>query len=712
MFEGSGLTGPRHQWFQTQKLAERLVALADEKDILSALVEAVQEMVQASFVHFWELPPGGNELILRLKLEASASGLPLGHPVPLNDPHAAVARAARTGQAEVCRYATQAPEGRASYPLALRSILAVPLKADGDVLGVIVLGDEDPERFSEEDLAQAQVLARLAASALRRARSHTKLQERARELELLQRAIPRLAEDLELKGVAERLARICVEDIGARLAWVGRAEPDGQVSVIASWPPDHPYPRQISVRWDGSPEGQGPSGRAIRKMTIQLTEDVESDPRFSPWEKAALTYDFSCSAAIPLLFHGHPLGVLNLYSKRPGFFTPHRLDLLQTLADQAAVLLENARLYESTKKNLAQLETLRNIDLAIISSLDPDLTIRVVLDEVTRQLEADAAGVLLADPQTLTLRLAGVRGFRSPSESAKGVFIAQSPIARKVLRDKRVVRLGREELLEKTSFGFKKFCEAEGFVEVYFAPLVSKHRPLGMLGIFYRRKPREGLPADFLEALAAQVAIALENGQLMEDLRRRNLDLRAAYDATLEGWARTLELRDLETQNHAQRVTELAVRLGLRMGIQGDALTYLRWGALLHDIGKLGVPDSILLKPGKLNEKEWEEMRKHPQYAYELLSKIDFLKPALDIPYCHHERWDGTGYPRGLKGEEIPLSARIFAVVDAWDAMRSDRPYRKALPVEEAMEEIKKGAGTQFDPKVVEAFLQLLEEEA
>jgi len=255
---GSGLTGPRHQWFQVQRLAERLVALADEGDILSALVEAVQEMAQASFVHFWELPPGGNELTLRLKLEASASGLPLGHPVPLDDPHAAVARAARTGQGEVYRYATQAPEGRAGYPLALRSILAVPLEADGDVLGVIVLGDEDPERFSEGDLAQAQVLARLAASALRRARSHTKLQERARELELLQRAIPRLAEDLELKGVAERLARISVEDIGARLAWVGRAEPDGQVSVIASWPPDHPYPRQISVRWDGTPKAWSP----------------------------------------------------------------------------------------------------------------------------------------------------------------------------------------------------------------------------------------------------------------------------------------------------------------------------------------------------------------------------------------------------------------------------------------------------------------------
>lgn len=141
--------------------------------------------------------------------------------------------------------------------------------------------------------------------------------------------------------------------------------------------------------------------------------------------------------------------------------------------------------------------------------------------------------------------------------------------------------------------------------------------------------------------------------------------------------------------------------------MEEEELTYIRWGALLHDIGKLGIPDSILLKPGRLTEEEWEEMKRHPEYAHEMLSGIEFLRPALEIPYCHHERWDGKGYPRGLKGEEIPLAARIFAVVDAWDAMRSDRPYRGALTREEALEEIRKGAGIQFDPRVVEAFLEL-----
>lgn len=142
-----------------------------------------------------------------------------------------------------------------------------------------------------------------------------------------------------------------------------------------------------------------------------------------------------------------------------------------------------------------------------------------------------------------------------------------------------------------------------------------------------------------------------------------------------------------------------------------EELVHVRRGALLHDIGKLAIPDSILLKPGKLTEEEWAIMKKHPEYAYTMLYPIRYLRPALDIPYSHHERWDGKGYPRGLKGEEIPLAARIFAVVDAWDAMRSDRPYRKALPVDEALAEIQKGAGTQFDPKVVEVFLALIREE-
>jgi len=162
---------------------------------------------------------------------------------------------------------------------------------------------------------------------------------------------------------------------------------------------------------------------------------------------------------------------------------------------------------------------------------------------------------------------------------------------------------------------------------------------------------------------------------------------------------------DKETEGHTQRVEKITLRIAKSMGIKNEELVQIRRGALLHDIGKMGIPDHILLKPGPLSDEEWVIMRKHPVYAYELLSPIAFLKPALDIPYCHHEKWDGSGYPRGLKGEQIPLAARIFAIVDVWDALRSDRPYRAAWPEMKTMEYIREQAGTHFDPAIVELFL-------
>jgi putative nucleotidyltransferase with HDIG domain len=211
--------------------------------------------------------------------------------------------------------------------------------------------------------------------------------------------------------------------------------------------------------------------------------------------------------------------------------------------------------------------------------------------------------------------------------------------------------------------------------------------------------------------LAQQAAIAIDSAQSFSGLQRSTLDLALAYDSTLEGWARALELRDQETEGHSQRVTGMTVQLARALGMREEEIVHVRRGALLHDIGKMGIPDTILLKPGKLTDEEWKTMRQHPQFAYEMLAPIAYLKPGLDIPYCHHEKWDGTGYPRGLKGEQIPLAARLFAVADVWDALTSDRPYRKAWTPEQAREYIREQAGKHFDPKVVEVFFKAMSED-
>lgn len=196
--------------------------------------------------------------------------------------------------------------------------------------------------------------------------------------------------------------------------------------------------------------------------------------------------------------------------------------------------------------------------------------------------------------------------------------------------------------------------------------------------------------------------------QMINSVKESKDKIIESYDSTLEGWSRALDLRSEETKGHTDRVLELMHKTSVALGIEGEKLINIRRGTLLHDIGKMGIPDSILNKTGKLSDEEWEMMRNHPTYAYEMLKDIHFLQPALTIPYCHHERWDGKGYPRGLMAEEIPLEARIFALVDVWDAITNDRVYRKAMTKEEAIQTIQEGTGTHFDPYLTKIFLSVV----
>jgi len=196
-----------------------------------------------------------------------------------------------------------------------------------------------------------------------------------------------------------------------------------------------------------------------------------------------------------------------------------------------------------------------------------------------------------------------------------------------------------------------------------------------------------------------------------EALQLAHSRLQEAYEKTIEGWVRALDLRDRETEGHTQRVTELTLRVAAKLGFSDEEMVHIKRGALLHDMGKMAIPDEILQKPGPLDEEEWKKMRQHPVYAFEMLSNISYLHPALEIPFFHHERWDGSGYPRGLKGEEIPLAARMFAIVDVWDALSSDRPYRKKLPRNEVIAYLREKSGTLFEPRLVDIFLEMIETE-
>jgi PAS domain S-box-containing protein len=445
--------------------------------------------------------------------------------------------------------------------------------------------------------------------------------------------------------------------------------------------------------------GVGADELVVSTGTPYVCNDVRLDQRVAP---------MSCSdtlravAGTPLIAEGQTVGVLWIVRQQP--ISADELRLLIAIGDIAANAIRRTTLHEQTRQRLQWLGALHAIQIAIGASLDLRVTLNVVLDHVTSQLRVDAATVLLLTPQTRVLEYAAGRGFRSGTVARTRVRLGESLAGRAALEYATQRIANPVGGLPVGVHGH--LLEDEQFCTYYAVPLIAKGEVTGVLNIFHRTllyPDQEWF--DFLESLAAQAAIAIDNAALFESLERSNAALVLAYDTTLEGWSRALDLRDKETEGHTRRVTEMTVMMARAIGVHDAELVHIQRGALLHDIGKMGIPDSILLKPGPLTEEEWVVMRKHPTYAYELLAPILFLRPALDIPYCHHEKWDGTGYPRGLGGESIPLAARIFAVVDVWDALRSDRPYRPGWPEERVRAHIKSLSGTHFDPRIVEVFL-------
>ena len=382
------------------------------------------------------------------------------------------------------------------------------------------------------------------------------------------------------------------------------------------------------------------------------------------------------------------------------------IEALKIAADMMGAAIKRIEARASLRRRMEHLNALRTIDRAIAGSLDIKLTLDVVLDQVTVQLGVDAARILLLNPLTQKLEYTAGRGFPDSSAQSVALRMGEGHAGRAALerRPIHVPDLRRSPSQD----GPVEHATPRGFISSYAHPLIAKNEVKGVLETFCRTavEPDEEW-REFAGTLAGQAAIAIDNARMLTDLTRSNTELRLAYETTLEGWSRALDLRDNYTQGHTARVAGLTVLLGQALGMDADEILHLRRGALLHDIGKMGIPDSILLKPGSLTDEEWKVMRMHPVYAYELLSPVSYLRPALDIPHLHHERWDGSGYPLGLKGEDIPLAARVFAVVDVWDALTSKRTYRDRVSEQRAREILRESAGTEFDPSIVEVFLAL-----
>ncbi|MHB8845703.1 MAG: HD domain-containing phosphohydrolase [Nitrospirota bacterium] len=355
---------------------------------------------------------------------------------------------------------------------------------------------------------------------------------------------------------------------------------------------------------------------------------------------------------------------------------------------------------EMLHRQLENMTALSDIAISISSSLDVRVALSVLLDKLTALLQVDAADVLLLDQESLYLNYAAGRGFRNPEVvQSTHVRLGKGHAGQAAYERRPLIITNLSETLTKALKG-------EQFESYIAMPLIAQGKVKGVLEIFQRNMLKQTPEwMNFLGLLAEQAAIAIDNASMFDSLQRFSTELTLSYDATLEGWGRTLEFRDEDTMGHTQRVTELTLQLGRIMGMTDPELVQARRGALLHDIGKISIPDRILLKPGPLTLEELSIMKLHTVYAQELISGIPFLRPAIDIPYCHHEMWNGAGYPRGLKGEDIPFNARVFAVIDVADALISERHYRPAWPVEKTYQHIAGLRGVHFDPLVVDAFL-------
>lgn len=566
-------------------------------------------------------------------------------------------------------------------------------------------GQEFPADVSIARLGEGAGMTFLAVirDVTERVQAQARIEQQLQDLASLYGLAQNLAETLDAGALAATVCRALAAQPGIAAAWLGRAVPGGRVELLHAAGAAAAGLNRLSIRWDDTPAGSGPTGQAIRSGRPVVVADVAAVPGGASWQQTAQELGFGSLAALPLISGNRPFGCLTLGSGAPGFFTTERLALFQAHAHLAAAALENARLYAEAQLRLRRTQALSTVDQAIAASLDLRVTLGVLLDQVTAQLQVDAAGVLLLNPHSQILEFAAERGLRTAAYRQTRVRLGEGLVGQAALarRTAFVPDLGAEPDPER-----RELLDREGVVSYAAVPLLAKGQVAGVLELFHRSL-LEPSPdwLEYAETLAGQAAIAVDNARMFEELQRKGAELALAYDATLEGWARALDMRHQETEGHSRRVMEGTVRLARAMGLGEAELVHVRRGALLHDIGKMAIPDAILLKPGPLTPEEWQVMRRHPTYAMQLLAPIPFLRPALDIPYCHHEKWDGSGYPQGLQGEQIPLAARIFAVIDVWDALCSNRPYRPAWPEEQAREYIRAQAGQHFDPAVVAVFL-------
>lgn len=582
-------------------------------------------------------------------------------------------------------------------------IMGVPVLEKDQLTGLVVVWRSGVEnKYRPSDLDFLGSLAQQAATAIKNARLYAEAQRRLREVE----TINRLSSSLRATQSQTEMCNILLDEtldlLDAKNGSVWIHDPSTNTIVQRA-----ARGMAVQVKHPRLKPDEGIVGHVLTTGGLHISPELKDDPLLFQGNRNVVM-EGHAGAGIPINSTDGTLGALMVQLESSRRVKDH-VNLLRTLTEIAGNAIHRADLFDQSQEQVRKLTTLRDIDSAIASSTDLRVTLNILMDHTLRHLKVDAMDILLYHSELQSLTYLCSAGFRSASPTRPLMRIGEG-LAGQVIMKGRIEQIS--DLQNSGELRRDPLLVREGFASYIGVPLIVKGQIKGLFEIFHRSplSPNDEW-VQFMQTLSGQAAIAIDNAQLFDNLQRSNQEIRQAYDTTLEGWARALELRDRETEGHTRRVTRLTMDLARYMRISEDELVNIYRGVLLHDIGKMGVPDQILRKTGPLTDPEWVEMRRHPQYAFDLLAPIPYLRPALDIPYCHHEHWDGSGYPRGLKGEQIPLAARIFSVVDIWDALLSDRPYRDAWRPDKVVAYLKEISGTILDPKIVEAFLRMINED-
>lgn len=498
-----------------------------------------------------------------------------------------------------------------------------------------------------------------------------------------------LSEDKVYDNLCEAISRSINPDVVLVFRW----DPDrGELAVVAS---EGVGESEASIVL---PRDYGLVGKVLDNRESMMVRDTDLEWGYRQFLE---THRIRSALYSPLKWRDEIYGVVFAGNHLKDSFTPYDLNLMSALAVQAAVAVHNSRLYADLQNRIGELHAIFEIDKAITSAIDLETVLHQIVQMSLALLNAKTSSIMLLDEDSQELVIAAAHGL-SEEYLDKGPIKVGESIAGRVIQEGRPIAV--YDIRTDPRHAYPEHARMEGLCSLLSVPLSLKGRVIGVLNL-YTEEPHHFTPHEInlFTGLASQAAIAIENARLFESLEE-------IYIEVITALASAIDARDAYTHGHSNRVMEYSVAIAEEMGLSPAEVDIIRNASILHDVGKIGIKEKILKKPGLLTEEERREMEYHPFIGTRILQSVKLLEPVMPLVYHHHERFDGTGYPDGLKGEEIPLGSRIIAVADAFESMTSDRPYRKALPLEEALAELKRGAGKQFDPQVVQVFLKLVEE--